>query len=173
MGCAMQRFCPSVASGTLAGGPGDGRIHPVYLAAMASTPPGTRVFEAPALVKYPGKDPAPAVVTLRRRGRRSRMAAVARTWAISWLAAIAAVFLPVLHFILVPALLIGGPLYALSMRNEHTTLMRASGTCPACGVAIAISQPRRAVPSNAFRCDGCGRPLELAIEGGVLADDPA
>jgi hypothetical protein len=140
---------------------------------MASTLPGTRVFEAPAFVKYPGKDAAPAVVTLRRRGRRSRMAAVARTWAISWLAAIAAVFLPVLHFILVPALLIGGPLYALSMRKEHTTLMRATGLCPACGVAIAIVQPRRAVESSPFRCDGCGRPLELAIDRGILADDSA
>ena len=139
---------------------------------MTSAPPGTRVFEAPALVKYPGKDPAAAIVTLRRRSRRSRMAAVARTWAISWLAAIAAVFLPVLHFILVPALLIGGPLYALSMRNEHTTLMGATGTCPACGAAIAITQPRRAVAANSFRCDECGRPLELAIDGGVLAEDP-
>jgi len=140
---------------------------------MASTPPGTRVFEAPALVKYSGKDPAAAVVTLRRRSRRSRMAAVARTWAISWLAAIAAVFLPVLHFILVPALLIGGPLYALSMRKEHTTLMRATGACPACGAAITLTQPRRAMESCAFRCDGCGRSLELAIERDVVADDSA
>ena len=90
---------------------------------MASSPSGTRVFEAPAQLRYPGKEPSAAVVNLRRRGRRDRLAAVARTWAISWLAAVAAVFLPVLHFILVPALLIGGPLYALSMRDEHTTLL--------------------------------------------------
>lgn len=140
---------------------------------MASSPSGTRVFEAPAQLRYPGKEPSAAVVNLRRRGRRDRLAAVARTWAISWLAAVAAVFLPVLHFILVPALLIGGPLYALSMRDEHTTLLRASGACPACGVPVAHAQARRATATVALRCDGCGRALELAIDPAVLADDPA
>lgn len=163
------------------GGRGDpvgvtGEGPPSYFGAMSSSPSGTRVLEAPALVRYPGKPDATAVVTLRRRNRRDRMAAVAKTWAISWLAAVAAVFLPVLHFVLVPALLIGGPLYALSMRDEHTTLLGAQGTCPACGAAVTLAQKRRAVPAAAFRCDGCGRALELAIDPAVLspaADDSA
>jgi hypothetical protein len=138
---------------------------------MPSSPSGTRVFEAPALLRYPGKDPAAAVVTLRRRGRRDRLAAVARTWAICWLAAVVAVFLPVLHFVLVPALLLGGPLYALSLRNEHTTLMSAGGACPACGAEVRHTQMRRASPSVALRCDGCGRALELAIDPKLLVDD--
>jgi len=149
---------------------------PPYVPGMASSPSGTRVLEAPARIRYPGKLDAPALVTLRRRSRRDRMAAVAKTWAISWLAAVAAVFLPVLHFVLVPALLIGGPLYALSMRDEHTTLLGAKGECPACGAAVALTQKRRAVPAAAFRCDGCGRALELAIDPAILslpADDSA
>lgn len=141
---------------------------------MASSPaPGTRVLEAPARLRYPGKEPVPAVVTLRRRSRRDRTVAVARAWAISWLAAVAAIFVPVLHFVLVPALLVGGPLYALSLRNEHTTLLRARGTCPACGAAVAHAQKGRAAASMALRCDACGRALELAMDPALLADAPA
>lgn len=135
--------------------------------------PGTRIHEAPARFRYPGKEDSPAVVTLRHRNRRDRLVAVLKTWAISWLAAIAAVFLPVLHFILVPSLLIGGPLYALAQGNEHTTLMRASGKCPACDGAVELTQKRRAVPAVAFRCDRCGRPLELAIDPALLVDEGA
>jgi hypothetical protein len=140
---------------------------------MSSPPSGTRVVEAPAVLRYPGKDDSAAVVSLRRRGRRDRLVAVGKTWGLCWLAAIVAVFLPVLHFVLVPALLIGGPFYALSMRHEHTTLLRAGGPCPACGAAVAHTQHRRAVPSVALRCDSCGRALELAIDPALLADDGA
>jgi hypothetical protein len=140
---------------------------------MASPSSGTRVFEAPARFRYPNKDDSPATVTLRRRNRRDRTAAVVKTWAICWLAAVAAVFLPLLHFILVPALFLGGPLYALAQFKEHTTLMGATGPCPACGAAIKLTQKRRAVAIVALRCDGCGRPLELAIDPSNLEDDPA
>jgi len=146
---------------------GEGRAS--YVATMPSSPSGTRVLEAPALLRYPGKEPSAAVVILRRRNRRDRTAAVARTWAVSWLAAIAAVFVPVLHFVLVPALFIGGPLYALAQRDEHTTLLRASGACPACGAAVAHAQARRATASVPLRCDGCGRALELAIDPALLS----
>lgn len=136
---------------------------------MPPSPSGTRVLEAPARIRYPSKEDTPAVVTLRRRNRRDRMAAVVKTWAICWLAAVVAVFLPVLHFILVPALLIGGPFYALAQGSEHTTLMRASGKCPACAAAVQLTQKRRAAPVVAFRCDACGRPLQLAIDPAILA----
>lgn len=138
---------------------------------MSTPPTGTRVVEAPALLRYPGKEPSAAVVSLRRRNRRDRLVAVVKTWAICWLAAVVAVFLPVLHFILVPALFLGGPFYALSMRNEHTTLLRASGPCPACGATVTHEQKRRAVAAVALRCDACGRALELAIDPALLAEE--
>lgn len=140
---------------------------------LASPSPVMRVFEAPALLRYPGKEPSAARVTLRRLGRRDRLAAVAKTWAIGWLAAAAAVFLPVLHFVLVPALFVGAPLVALSKRREHTTLLRAGGACPACGAAVVYTQRRRASAFVALRCEGCGRALELSIDEAALADDPA
>lgn len=139
---------------------------------MSSAPDRTRLFEAPARLLYPGRDVSVAVVTLRRLSRRDRALAVARTWAVCWLAAVAAVFLPVVHFVLVPALAIGGPLYAMTKRHEHVTMLGAAGACPACGAAVEHAQKRRARASVALRCDACGRALELAIDEAVLAGEP-
>jgi len=138
---------------------------------MGSSSPGVRIVEVPAVFRYPGKADAAAVLSIRRRNRRERMVAVARTWALCWLAAVVAVFLPVLHFVLVPALLLGGPFYALSMRHENATLLRATGACPACDVALVYTQQRRATTEMALRCDGCGRALRLVVAAAELADD--
>ncbi len=130
---------------------------------MSSPDSGTRLEETPAVFQYPNQPDSTVAVTLRRRGPRDRLVAVARTWAIAWAAAIAAVFLPVLHFILVPALLIGGPLYALAQFKEHTTLMGGSGPCPACGAKVTLTQKRRAEERLAVRCESCGRRLVLHL----------
>src|SRR5204863_8375115 len=56
---------------------------------------------------------------------RDRAIRAARAWAGCWGAAIAAVFLPVLHFVLVPALLISGPLAAMARWQEKVTVLGA------------------------------------------------
>ncbi len=141
----------------------DGARVRAYLGDMSSQSPGTRLEETPAVFRYPGKDDSPVTVMLRRRNRRDRFVMVAKTWAIAWLAAIAAVFLPVLHFILVPSLLIGGPIYAIAQFQEHTTLMGGGGPCPACGAEVKLTQKRRAEARIAVRCESCGRRIELGI----------
>lgn len=130
---------------------------------------GSGTLVVRARLRYPGRPDAEAMVTIRKRDRGQRLAGVAKVWAISWLAAIAAVFLPVLHFVLVPALLIGGPLYALSLGREHSTLLHVEGACPACGAAVVDAQQRRAAERVSLRCDGCGRAIEVLIEPGMLA----
>ena len=135
---------------------------------MSSPHPHT--VDVPAQLTYPGQVSAAATATLRYRSRADRSATVVRTWALCWLAAVLAVFLPLLHFVLVPARLVGGPLYALSLRHEHATLLRATGPCPACGQPVEFAQPRRAVPAVAIRCDGCGRLLVLALAAEDLAE---
>lgn len=132
-------------------------------------PAVTPAVDVAASLTYPGQLNARATATLRYRSRADRTAAVVRTWALCWLAAVLAVFLPLLHFVLVPALLVGGPLYALSLRHESATLLRASGPCPACGQHVEFAQPRRAVPRVALRCDGCGRLLVLELAADDLA----
>ena len=112
---------------------------------------------------------APAIVSVRQHGRPDRMRRAARAWAGCWGAAIVAVFLPVLHFILVPSLLVGGPLYAMVMMREKVTVLGADGNCPACG---AVQHPRPKAGASAtmgFRCVSCRRALELRLPRELLA----
>lgn len=78
-----------------------------------------------------------------------------------WGAAIGAVFLPVLHFVLVPSLLLAGPLLAFARLGEKRTVTRIAGPCPACGGAIALRPGGSA--AAVVRCDHCRRAVEWAI----------
>jgi hypothetical protein len=112
---------------------------------------------------------APAAVSLVEHGKRDRVLRAIRALAACWGAAIAAVFVPVLHFVLVPALLLGGPLFAMARWRERVTVMGADGNCPACGTP-QHPRPRAAAAEHmGFRCEGCRRALELRLPSELLA----
>jgi hypothetical protein len=110
----------------------------------------------------------PATVSVRQHGKPDRLQRAAKAWAGCWGAAIVAVFLPVLHFILVPALLVGGPLYAMVMMREKVTVLGADGDCPACGVPQHPRPKAGASATMAFRCESCRRALELRLPRELL-----
>ncbi len=100
---------------------------------------------------------------------RTSAADVSVGWAGCWGAAVAAVFLPVLHFVLVPSLLLAGPLVALARWRERVTILAADGACPACG-AMQHPRPRSAAAEHmGFRCESCRRALELRLPPELLA----
>ena len=110
----------------------------------------------------------PATVNVRQHGRQDRLHRAARAWAGCWGAAIAAVFLPVLHFFLVPALLVSGPLYAMVMMRERVTVLGADGDCPACGAAQHPRLKAGASERMEFRCVACRRALRLQLPPELL-----
>lgn len=113
------------------------------------------------MLVYPGHPDTHATLHERVWTRAQRLQRSAKALGLTWAAAVAAVFLPVLHFVLVPALLIAGPVAAYARYREERTLLGYEGVCPACGAAL---EERRALPSReevALRCDACGRGLVL------------
>ena len=110
----------------------------------------------------------PAMVNVVQHGKPDRLRRAAKAWAGCWGAAIVAVFLPVLHFILVPSLLVGGPLYAMVMMREKVTVLGADGNCPACGAAQHPKLKAGASATMAFRCESCRRALELRLPRELL-----
>lgn len=110
----------------------------------------------------------PATVSVRQHSRPDRLRRAARAWAGCWGAAIAAVFLPVLHFILVPSLLVGGPLYAMVMMRERVTVLGADGACPACGAEQHPRMKTGASERMEFRCESCRRALALKLPPELL-----
>lgn len=118
---------------------------------------------APALAElsYSGHPSTPVRLDEVEWTAAQRMQRALKALGLCWAAAVAAVFLPVLHFVLVPALLLAGPVAALVRHRERRSVLGYAGTCPACGAAL---EERRALPSHdevALRCDACGRGLVL------------
>src|SRR5262249_12941163 len=105
-----------------------------------------------------------AEVDLVRRapGERTRRALIG--WGACWGLAIVAVFIPLLHFILVPALLIAGPLVARARWNEKATVLDVRGTCPGCEKAQSVEIQQPASAAMPWRCPDCGRPLVLRLD---------
>jgi predicted RNA-binding Zn-ribbon protein involved in translation (DUF1610 family) len=110
---------------------------------------------------------------VRQHSRPDRLRRAARAWAGCWGAAIVAVFLPVLHFVLVPSLLVGGPLYAMVMMRERVTVLGADGACPACGAEQHPRMKTGASDRMEFRCESCRRALGLKLPPELLAKDGA
>jgi predicted RNA-binding Zn-ribbon protein involved in translation (DUF1610 family) len=79
--------------------------------------------------------------------------------ALSWGAALAGLFIPVAHFLLVPGFLIFGIIVFVSRMRVRVRAESVHGTCPDCGAeqdfeaAGAWSLPRR------LDCTHCGRSL--------------
>lgn len=111
---------------------------------------------------------AGATVRVRGHGRRDRARRALVALAGCWGAAIAAVFLPVLHFVLVPALLVAGPLAAWSQLRERLTILDVEGPCPACGAAIREAVGSDARTPIALRCGGCRRALSVRLPRHLL-----
>jgi hypothetical protein len=124
--------------------------------------------EAAANWCYYGHEPTIANVRLRQLSQRARFAGAFKTLGVCWLLAVVAVFMPVLHFVLVPGLLLLGPLLFLGKLAEGVTLLGATGPCPACGATITHRVKLRALPKMEIRCDGCGRAIELVIPDALM-----
>jgi hypothetical protein len=131
------------------------------------------VRDLPAFIHYIGKANEPASVDLLRRSRRERFWRATRGWAVCWAGAGVAVFIPLLHYLLVPALVIAGPLVARARSDEHATLLAARGRCPGCGAALAVELGLPARAETSWRCTACGRPLVLQMDPALFETEPA
>jgi len=118
----------------------------------ASTVPDdtTRV---PVTLAVFGASPVPAVAFVQRRTLVSRVGRAGLGLAVAWLLAFPAIFLPVLHFVLVPGLVIGGIVLAVHRMREDRRWRGSRVTARGAGrpwtppLAGASDYP---VPCNAF-----------------------
>jgi hypothetical protein len=93
----------------------------------------SRLVEVPARLSIFGAAPTPVTVTLLPLSAGRRLARALAVLAACWVAAALAVFIPVAHFLLVPALALAGPIGAVIRFRERQRVLRVHGTCPRCG----------------------------------------
>jgi hypothetical protein len=87
--------------------------------------------------------------------------------AICWV--LAGIFLPVppIHWVLVPTLLLAGPILAGFRMTEKTRLEGIKGSCPRCKVDRSFPLSTRYSAKGSFACDQCGNLIELQQADGT------
>ena len=101
------------------------------------------------------------VTSFDRAGRTSR------AWkglAAAWAGALASVFIPVAHFLLVPGFAIAG-IVVFASRIRTTEVTRSmKGTCPHCAVEQDFEPAGRWNPPHTVTCQRCYRSLTVRSE---------
>jgi hypothetical protein len=132
--------------------------------------PATAEFpEVPARFTYVGRPDTEARVRVRRHDSRQRTARALRVLGACWGLAVVAVLVPVLHFVLVPGLLLAGPLLAVQRLGERVTVVGARGECPGCGAPQTFTLAMAPTERMPLRCEACGRQVFL-VPGAELTD---
>lgn len=93
-------------------------------------------------------EPTRGEVTIEAWDQKTRMRRSLRGWGITWGMAIVAVLIPGLHFVLVPSLLIAGPIVAWWLYQQKNMILGGSGTCPACKQPFEVMRTPLRWPIN-------------------------
>jgi hypothetical protein len=100
-----------------------------------------------------GKEGSASLSVIRfTKGERGKRAV--KALALCWIAAIAAIAIPVLHFILVPLLILAGPLAAYVVYRQEAVIPRATLICPKCAAEVPLSRTAPNWPIFAH-CGSC------------------
>lgn len=127
----------------------------------AMSPParGTRV-QAFTLSGYHGR-PTTGTATIlefdREQRLRRALAGLGKWWGIALLS----VFIPVAHFVLLPAFLAYGAWQLVQRLGTAELTAAAHGTCPDCGAEQQLDLPPRWRAPQAVTCRHCSRGLWL------------
>jgi hypothetical protein len=123
----------------------------------------------PVVVRaYDGRT-SPGVMDVRAVGPSLRIGRALRALAICWGFALISVLVPFLHWVLVPALALLGPLVAVRAFANDRQVCGGGGSCPACAMPVVFT---RSASPEAFHqtCATCR--LSLEVVPTVTAGDP-
>jgi hypothetical protein len=79
-------------------------------------------------------------VQLKRFDQRRRMIRAGKMLGFCWLGALFAVPLPIVHFLLVPGLLLAGPLAAMFLYQRKEEITGGTALCPSCDAPLEIQR---------------------------------
>lgn len=128
---------------------------------MTGQRPDTDVQRHCRLTGYSGKE-GDATIRIRSFDRSARLKRAAIGLATWWAVALACVFIPVAHFLLVPGFLIFG-LFTFVQRVKATAIVVAAhGTCPDCGAEQDLEMLGPWREGQDLSCRHCHRSLHLS-----------
>lgn len=103
-----------------------------------------------------GEAPTSGLALLEDRTLPARAWRAGRALLGAWAAAAASVLLPIVHFVLVPVLVLTGLVLAVVRLREDRALVQLTGACPRCRGPGRFSGAGRFREGREVHCDGCG-----------------
>jgi len=106
--------------------------------------------------------PGSATVTIRAFDHRERVRRAIKGLATFWGAALASVFIPVAHFLLVPSFVLYGAYTFFERLGARQVATAAEGTCPDCGKTQKLDTGGRWKVPRDISCRYCQRALRIS-----------
>jgi len=110
-----------------------------------------------------GSMPSRAAVTVARLTPGRRLVRAFRAAGIFWAVAGVCIFIPGLHFVLVPSFLLIGIVTLLIRLRDAETVVRVHGVCPRCKFEQDFAAGNRFAPTWRLDCRACHNHLDLAL----------
>ena len=115
--------------------------------------------EWPIRLELPNCTSTSGVAVTIERTLAGRVVRAATALAGLWGAAFVCVFIPLLHFVLVPTLLLLGPVMAALRLREKVSFKAVRGACPRCLLDRTFEASGRFRDGGGLHCDGCGNEI--------------
>jgi hypothetical protein len=127
--------------------------------------PGASVDVTASITAF-GVPPRRVTVSIVRPSPGQRVARALKAGGAFWAAAAGCVFLPGLHFVLVPGFLLIGVAVGLGRLRDQEIVSRVRGACPRCGLEQEFAAGNRPVPVWSLDCPACHNNLTLTLSRG-------
>lgn len=127
--------------------------------------PRTSVDLSASLTAF-GAPPRRVTVTVVRPSPGQRVARALKAGGVFWAVAAGCVFLPGLHFVLVPSFLLIGVAAGFRHLRDQEIASRVRGACPRCGLEQEFAAGSRLTPAWSLACPACHNNLTLALDAG-------
>lgn len=102
-------------------------------------------------------------ITLIRWDRPARMKRAIKTLGYFWAGGLFSIILPGLHFILVPGLLLAGPLAAWWLFDQESVVAGGEATCPRCEARFGIARHKTAAHWDEL-CNHCQTQVKIELK---------
>ena len=115
-----------------------------------------------------GAAPSRAIVTVVRPSPGKRLTRALKAGGLFWAIAAGCVFIPGLHFVLVPGFFVIGVVTGLRHLRDQEIVSGVRGACPRCGLEQAFAAGNRLTPSWSLDCPACHTALALTLDAGAV-----
>ncbi|SRR6266496_851355 len=120
--------------------------------------------DMPASLAAFGAEPRRVSVSVVRQSPGEHALRAFKRGGLFWAVAAGCVFLPVLHFVLVPSFFVIGLAVGIKHLSDREIVSRVRGTCPRCGLEQDFAAGNRLTPSWELDCPACHNHLTLTLD---------